>query len=118
MPATVTKTLIVGMDGYEYTLGDKQSQQRADVWTMAKHFGVDEENETLMYIGVVREMVSRYSFSHVQDYETFGDDTPRTLRQWHRAYICGALKMSYPCGSNWPCERLVSSACNQKRNLL
>ena len=87
MPATVTKTLIVGMDGYEYTLGDKQSQQRADVWTMAKHFGVDEENETLMYIGVVREMVSRYSFSHVQDYETFGDDAPRTLRQWHRAYM-------------------------------
>jgi len=86
MPATVTKTLIVGMDGYEYTLGDKQSQQRADVWTMASHFGIAADNETLMYIDVVREMFSRYSFSHVQDYETFGDDAPRTFRKWIRAY--------------------------------
>ena len=86
MPVTKTKTLIVGMDGYEYTLGDKQSQQRADVWTMAKYFGIAEENETIMYIDVVREMFSRYSFSHVQDYETFGDDEPRTFRKWIRAY--------------------------------
>lgn len=86
MPVTKTKTLIVGMDGYEYTLGDKQSQQRADVWTMASHFGISADNETIMYIDVVREMFSRYSFSHVQDYETFGDDNPRTFRQWIRAY--------------------------------
>ena len=87
MPTNETKTLIVGMDGYEYTLGDKQSQSRADVWTMASHFGIPADNETLMYIGVVREMVNRYSFSHVQDYETFGDDAPRSLRQWRRAYM-------------------------------
>ncbi len=67
MPATVTKTLIVGMDGYEYTVGDKQSQQRADVWTMAKHFGVAEENETLMYIAVVRAMFERYDYHRIQD---------------------------------------------------
>jgi hypothetical protein len=85
MPATETKTLTIGVDGYGYQIGGRALCH--DVWTLAGHFGITEENETLMYIAVVRAMFERYDYHRIQDYETFGDDEPRSLRHWHRAYL-------------------------------
>ena len=85
MPATETKTLTIGVDGYGYQIGGRALYH--DVWTLASHFGIAEENETLMYIAVIRAMFERYDYHRIQDYETFGDDEPRSLRHWHRAYL-------------------------------
>jgi hypothetical protein len=85
MPATENKTLTIGVDGYGYQIGGRALHH--DVWTLASHFGITEENETLMYIAVVRAMFERYDYHRIQDYETFGDDEPRSLRHWHRAYL-------------------------------
>jgi hypothetical protein len=85
MPTTEAKTLIVGADGYEYQIRGRALCH--DVWTLASHFGIAEENETLMYIAVIRAMFERYDYHRIRDYETFGDDEPRSLRHWHRAYL-------------------------------
>ena len=84
MTATETNTLIIGVDGYGYQIGGRALYH--DVWTLASHFDIDEENETLMYIAVVRAMFERYDYHRIQDYETFGNDEPQTLRHWIRAY--------------------------------
>ena len=95
MPTTEAKTLIVGADGYEYMIGERTYTYRNDVWTLASHFDVDTDNEILMYVGVVRAMFAQYGYSHIQDAETFGDDEPRTLRQWTRAY-CHRFELKLP----------------------
>jgi hypothetical protein len=56
------------------------------VWTLTELFGIDEENETLRDIAVIREMFARYDYHRIRDYETFGTDEPRSLRDWIRAY--------------------------------
>ena len=87
MPATEANTLVVGADGYEYMISGRMGTCRHDVWGLASRFGIAEENETLLYIAVVRAMFERYDYHWIRDYETFGDDAPRSLRQWHRAYM-------------------------------
>ena len=85
MPTTETKTLTIGVDGYEYQVGADLASAMS-VWGWAKHLGIDEDNETLLYIDVVRTLFEQYNYYFIQDAETFGDDEPRTLRQWNRAY--------------------------------
>jgi len=86
MPATEANTLVVGADGYEYMISGRMGTCRHDVWGLASRFGIDEENEPLLYIAVVRAMFERYDYHWIRDYETFGDDEPRTFRKWIRAY--------------------------------
>jgi hypothetical protein len=50
MPATEANTLVVGADGYEYMISGRMGTCRHDVWGLASRFGIDEENETLLYI--------------------------------------------------------------------
>ena len=85
MPITEDNTLTLGADGYGYQISGRGGIH--DVWTLVELFGIDEENETLMYIAVIREMFARYDYHRIRDYETFGDDEPRTIRQWHRVYL-------------------------------
>ena len=86
MTATETKTLIIGVKGFENQIGQNLvSAMCPEAW--AKRFDIDEENETLMIVAVVRAMFQRYGFHRIQDYETFGNDEPQTLRHWHRAYL-------------------------------
>ena len=88
MTTTETKTLTIGVDGYEYQIGADLASAMS-VWAWAKHFGIegsDEEPEVLLYIDVIRTMMDRYGYHDIQDAETFGDEEARTFRQWIRAY--------------------------------
>jgi hypothetical protein len=84
MPTTEDNTLTLGADGYGYQISGRGGIH--DVWTLAELFGIDEENETLRDIAVIREMFARYDYHRIRDYETFGTDEPRSLRDWIRAY--------------------------------
>ena len=85
MPTTKTKTLTIGVSGFPNQIGPNlASAMCAQGW--AKYLGIDEGNETLMTIAVIRALFVKYDYHWIKDCETFGDDTPRSLRHWIRAY--------------------------------
>jgi hypothetical protein len=92
MPATETKTLVIGVDGYDYMIGQDVATARS-IWEWGEHFEIQRPSDypsdteyTAYEIAVVRALFESSGYSHVQDQTTFRSNVPQPFRIWLRTF--------------------------------